>query len=110
MFAGHGVAKVVSTAILVAALGLITASGSAADSTDDAFLRSISVDALTFDNPEGVIATAQLVCGSFSAGRSPVSVHSSMQEVSPLTPSQTALFMADAVHAYCPEYGNLLSS
>lgn len=110
MFAGHAVAKLVSTALAVAALGLIIPGGSAADSTDEAFLRSVSADALSFDNPDGVIATARLVCGSFSAGMAPASVQSGMLKVSPLTPGQAALFMADAVRAYCPKYGNLLYS
>jgi hypothetical protein len=110
MFARHDFAKLVGTAIAAAALGLTTAGSAAADSTDDAFLRRVAADGLMFSNVEPVIERAKVVCAAFSAGGSPASVHATMLNNSAMSPRQTALFMADAVQAYCPKYADLLFS
>ena len=51
-----------------------------------------------------------MVCEAFSTGASPATVHATMLKNSAMSPRQTALFMADAVQAYCPKYADLLFS
>ena len=111
MFARHDIAKLVGTAIAAAALGLTTAGSAAADSTDDAFFHRLFADGLMFSTGEAVIKRAHVVCEAFSAGGSPASVRAAMLEnLEAMGPRQTALFMADAVQAYCPKYADLLFS
>ena len=111
MFARHDVAKLVGTAVAAAALGLTTAGNIAADSTDDAFLRRLFADGIMFSDQVAVIARAHMVCAEFSAGGSSASVYAAMLDYSEaMTPRQTALFMADAVQAYCPRYADLLAN
>ena len=95
MFARHDIAaKLVGTAIAVAAVGL-TAPGSA--------------DGVGFANPPELIDKAEVVCAAFSGGLSPARMHPTLDD-SAMTPRQAALFMADAVQAYCPNYADLLFS
>jgi hypothetical protein len=91
-------------------LGLTTAGSAAADSTDDAFLHRVAADGLMFSLQQAVIQRARVVCEAFSTGASPASVHATMLNNSAMSPRQTALFMADAVQAYCPKYADLLFS
>jgi uncharacterized protein DUF732 len=108
MFARHDIAKLVGTAIAVAAVGLTAPGSAAADPTDDAFLRNVTADGVNFANPPEVIQKAQMVCAAFSGGLSPARTHPTLDD-SAMTQRQAALFMADAVQAYCPRYADLLS-
>ena len=110
MFARHDIAKLVGTAIAAAALGPTTAGSAAADSTDDAFIHRVAADRILFATPTAVIERAHVVCEAFSTGASPATVHATMLNNSAMSPRQTALFMADAVQAYCPKYADLLFS
>jgi len=110
MFARHDITKLVGTAIAVVALGLTTVGSAAADSTDDEFLRTLFAEGIMFSGKAAVIERAQVVCAAFSTGASPASVHTTMLTNSAMTPTQTALFMAAAVQAYCPEYADQLFS
>ena len=86
-----------------ALLDLTTAGSAAADSTDDAFIHRVAADRILFATPTGVIERAHVVCEAFSTGASPATVHATMLNNSAMSPRQTALFMADAVQAYCPK-------
>jgi hypothetical protein len=112
MFARHGLAKLVGTALAaVAALGLTTPGNASADATEDAFLRTVSADGVVFANPEELIQRAQVVCAAFSAGLSPARVHTEMlANDSAMSPRLTTIFMARAVQFYCPKYADLLFS
>lgn len=110
MFARHHIAKLVGTAMAAAALGLSTAGSAAADPTDDAFLRRLAADGVMFAGSAAVIQKAQVVCGAFSAGMSPAGVHTTMMGDTAMTPAQMALFMAEAVQAYCPSFAGQLFS
>lgn len=110
MFARQDFAKLVGTATAVAALGLTTPGSAAADATDDAFLRKVLADGVNFGGSPAVIQRARVVCEAFGAGMSPASVHAKIQAASAFAPRQTAVFMADAVQAYCPGYADLFIS
>jgi hypothetical protein len=104
MFARHDIAKLVGTGIAVAALSLTTPGSAAADATDDAFLHKLFDDAVSFSGPENIIQRARTVCEAFASGMSPANVHEMTLNHSAFSPRQAAIFMADAVQAYCPRY------
>jgi len=106
MFACHDIAKLVGTAIAVAALGLVTPGSAVADATDDAFLKKLLADGVNFSQPELTIQRARTVCEAFASGMSPASVHELTLNHSAFSPRQAAIFMADAVQAYCPRYAD----
>ena len=106
MFARHDIAKLVGTAIAVAALGLVTPGNAVADATDDAFLTKVFADAVNFSQPEVTIQRARTVCEAFASGKSPASIHELILNHSAFSPGQAAIFMADAVQAYCPRYAD----
>lgn len=106
MFASHDIAKLVGTAIAVAALSLGAPGSAAADAKDDAFLRTLNTDALLFDNAPIIIQKAQLVCEAFSAGTSPEKTNEQMLHGLPMSPRQVAIFMGRAVQFYCPQYAD----
>jgi hypothetical protein len=108
MFARHDIAKLVGTAIAVAAVGLTAPGSAAADPTDDAFLSKVTADGVNFANPPELIQKARVVCAAFSGGLSPARMHPTLDD-SAMTPRQAAVFMADSVQAYCPRYTDLLS-
>ena len=110
MFARHNIAELVGTAIAVAALGLAAAGSAAADATDVAFLRKVSADGVNFGPQGDVIQRAREVCEAFGTGMSPANVHAKVLNNSAFSPRQTAVFMADAVQAYCPRYADLFIS
>jgi Protein of unknown function (DUF732) len=110
MFARHDVPKLFGAAIAVAALGLVTPGSAAADATDDAFLKKLFADAIDFSQPEQAIPRARTVCEAFASGKSPANVHQLTLDHSAFSPRQAAIFMADAVQAYCPGYGNQFMS
>ena len=111
MFARHDVAKLVGAATtVVVALGMVTPGSAAADSTDDAFLRQLFADGVDFSQPEQAIPRARTVCEAFASGKSPATVHELTLDHSAFTPRQAAVFMADAVQAYCPGYSNQFMS
>ena len=104
MLARYNFDKLVGTAIAAAVLGLTTAGSAAADPTDDAFFRKLFADGILFGTQQAIIERAHIVCQAFSTGTSPAS----MPELSEaMNPRQTALFVADAVQAYCPKYADL---
>ncbi len=110
-FASHDIAKIVGTAVAVAALGLITPGSAAADDPYDAFVHKIAADGILGDGGGDVLHLGQEVCEAFSAGMSPARVQATMLDHnSARTPRQTALFIADAVHALCPRYADLFTS
>ena len=104
MFARQDIAKLVGTAIAVAALGLVTPGSAVADATDDAFLKKVFADAVNFSQPEVTIQRARTVCEAFASGMSPASVHELTLNHSAFLPRQAAIFMAHAAQAYCPRY------
>src|ERR1700739_1764318 len=104
----HDIAKLVGTVIAVAAVGLTAPASAAADPIDDAFLRKVTADGVNFANPPEVIQKAQVVCAAFSGGLSLATLHPTLDDGA-MTQRQAALFMADAVQAYCPRYTDLLS-
>ena len=110
MLARHHIAKLFGTAIAVAALGLVTPGSAAADATDDAFLKKLFDDAVNFSGPETNIQRARTVCEAFASGKSPANVHELTLNQSAFSPRQAAVFMADAVQAYCPRYADQFTS
>jgi Protein of unknown function (DUF732) len=112
MFVRHDIAKLVGTAMAVAVLGLVTSGNAAADPTEDAFIRTLLNHGLYFGSPTDVILRAHGVCKMFSDGMSAARVHATMvdQFEQTWTPRQNALFMADAVQAYCPKYADLFTT
>jgi hypothetical protein len=108
MFARHDIAKLVGTAIAVAAVGLTAPGSAAADSTDDAFIHSVSADGVSNGNRSEMIQRAEDVCSAFTVGISSARITTDLDN-SAMTPRMTALFMNDAVKSYCPRYTNLLS-
>ncbi|MFL6087391.1 MAG: DUF732 domain-containing protein [Mycobacterium sp.] len=107
MFARKEIAKVVGTAMAVAALGLTTPGSAAADATDDAFSRKLFADAVDFAGQNDAVKRARAVCEAFGAGMSPAEVHLTVLNGSAFAPRQAAVFMADAVQFYCPGYAGL---
>lgn len=110
-FARHDIAKLVGTAIAVAALGLTTPGSAAAEDPEDAFVHKIAADGIDLGSGGDDLLLGQEVCAAFSAGMSPARVHATMlNHDSGRTPRQTVLFMADAVQVLCPRYADLLIS
>ncbi len=110
MFASHDIAKLFGAAIAVAALGLVTPGSAAADATDDAFLKKLFADGVNFSQPEQTIPRARTVCEAFASGKSPANVHELTLDHSAFSPRQAAIFIADAVQAYCPGYADQFMS
>ena len=108
MFARHDIAKLVGTAIAVAAVGLTAPGSAAADPTDDAFIHNISADAVNNGNYTQMIQRARNVCSAFTLGISSATIATDLN-TNAVTPRMVALFMNDAVQSYCPRYTNLLS-
>ena len=106
MFARHHIGKLFGAAIAVAALSLVTPGGAAADATDDAFLKQLFADGVNFSQPEQIVKRARTVCEAFASGKSPATIHQLTLNDSAFTPRQAAVFMADAVQAYCPRYSD----
>ncbi|OBF31241.1 hypothetical protein A5724_22030 [Mycobacterium sp. ACS1612] len=109
----RNITRLVSIVLAVAALGLTTPGGAAADATDDAFLHKLFDDAVDFGGRDLTVKKAREICDDLRAGKSPADVHdtiingSTSREGSAFSPRQAAIFMADAVQAYCPEKANL---
>jgi Protein of unknown function (DUF732) len=53
------------------------------------------------------VQRARSVCEFFGEGMSSAKVHEKIMDGSAFSPRQAAIFMADAVQAYCPEYAGL---
>jgi hypothetical protein len=106
IFARHDVPKLFGAAMAVAALGLVIPGSAAADAADDAFLKKLFADAIDFSQPEQAIPRARTVCEAFASGKSPANVHELLLDHSAFTPRQAAIFMADAVQAYCPGHAS----
>jgi uncharacterized protein DUF732 len=106
MFARHHSGKIFGAMVAVAALGLITPGTAAADATDDAFLKKLFADGVNFSQPEQIVKRARTVCEAFATGKSPANVHDLTLNQSAFNPRQAAVFMADAVQAYCPTYSD----
>jgi hypothetical protein len=102
----RNVAKLVATTMTGVALGLTTQAIAAADATDDAFVVKVSNDALYFSSRNQVILAGHRICAAFSAGGTPAQVHEALLQQSGFTSRQSAIFMADAVQAYCPRYAS----
>lgn len=112
MSARHIITKLVGAAIAVAAVGLGTPGIAAADTHEDlAFLSKLYADAVDFSQADLVIQRARTICDRFAAGDSPVKVHEAVMTKSAFSPRQAAIFMADAVQAYCPQFsGQFMTS
>ena len=110
MFARHHIAKLFGAAIAVVALGLVTPGSAAADATDDAFLKKLFADGVNFSGPEVIMQRARMVCEAFASGKSSANVHELTLNHSAFSPRQAAVFMADAVQAYCPSYAGQFMS
>jgi Protein of unknown function (DUF732) len=104
MFTCNHISGLVGTAILLAAVGL--AAPAAADDTVDAFIFKLADDGVDFSSTNDVLTRAYQVCGQFAEGMSPDGINAAMVETSNFTARQSALFMADAVQAFCPRYAN----
>jgi hypothetical protein len=109
-FARHDIATLVGTGIAVAALSLITPGSAAADATDDAFLHKLFDDAVNFSDPAIIIQRARTACEALASGMSPADVHELTLNHSAFSPRQAAIFVADAVEAYCPRYAGQFMS
>ncbi|MDT5011859.1 MAG: hypothetical protein QOH57_3476 [Mycobacterium sp.] len=110
-FTRNGLVKLVGAAISVAGLGLAIPGSVAADETGDAFIRKAAADGVNFTSRDAVILRAHSVCGLFAAGLAPDQVYANMlQNYASFSPRQNAIFMADAVQAYCPRYASLFIS
>jgi hypothetical protein len=106
MLARHDTTKLVGTAIAVAALSLLTPGSAVADATDNAFLQKTYAEGVNFSQPAVMIQRARTVCEAFASGLSPANVHQLTLDHSAFSPGQAAIFMADAVQAYCPRYAD----
>jgi hypothetical protein len=109
-FTRHYIAKLLGAAIALAALSLVSPGSAAADATDHAFLTKLFADGVNFSQPEQIIQRGRTVCEAFASGKSPATVHELIKNMSAFTPRQTAIFMADAVQAYCPRYAGQFMS
>jgi Protein of unknown function (DUF732) len=107
MFARQDVAKLVGMATAVVALALATPGTAGADQTDYAFMKKLFDDGINFSAKDKAVARAREVCQLFAEGRSPAGVHEQLLADSAFSERQAAIFMADAVQAYCPDYGDL---
>ena len=116
MIVHHNITRLVGTATAVFALGISVPGYAAADATDDAFSHKLFADAINFGPQPLAVKRAKATCGAFDAGMSPAEVHdfimsgSAKSEGSAFSPSQAAIFMADAVQFYCPGYADLFVS
>jgi len=111
MLARHDVTKLVSVALAIAALGLATPGAAAADdAADDAFMHKLFADAIDFAPKGRAVPRARSVCEFFGEGMSSAKVHEKIMDGSAFSARQAAIFMADAVQAYCPEYTGLFIS
>ena len=110
MFARHHIGKVFGAVIAVAALGLVTPGSAVADATDDAFLKKLFEEGVNFSQPDLIIQRARTVCEAFASGMSPANVHELTLDHSAFSSRQAAIFMADAVQAYCPRYAEQFTS
>jgi hypothetical protein len=109
LFACSNAAKLASITIATAAaatLALASAGIAIADATDDAFMHRLFADGLAFAPAEKAVPRARLVCQAFDAGMPTGSVHAKVLSESAFTARQAAIFMADAVSAYCPKYAS----
>ncbi|UUO03360.1 DUF732 domain-containing protein [Mycolicibacterium novocastrense] len=104
--------KCVGTAIALVSLGVTIPGHAAADATDDAFSRKLFDDGINFGGRSVRSIGAKETCAHFDAGMSPAEVHDAIlngtlqHEGSAFSPRQTAIFIADAVQFYCPEYAS----
>ncbi|HZN78249.1 MAG TPA: DUF732 domain-containing protein [Mycobacterium sp.] len=112
MSARHNITKLVGAAIAVAAVGLGTPGIAAAYTPEDlALFKKLYADGVDFSEANQVIQRARTVCDRFAAGDSPVEVHEAVITNSAFSPRQAAIFMADAVQAYCPQFsGQFMTS
>ena len=110
ILACHDIAKLVGTSIAVAALGLATPGIAAADTTDEAFLKKLFADAVLYGGADLVLPVGREVCQELDAGMSPAGVRSNLMVHSAFVPHQAAVFMADAVQAYCPGHADQVIS
>ena len=111
MFARHTITKLVGAAIAVAALGLATPGTASAYTPQDlTFLQKVLADAVNFGEANRVIQRAHTICDAFAGGDSPLKVHEALMTNSAFTPRQAAIFMADAVQVYCPQFGGQFMS
>ncbi len=110
MYARHHFGKLFGAVIAVAALSLVTPGAASADATDDAFLTNLFSHGVNFSQPEQIVKRARTVCEAFASGKSPATIHQLTLNDSAFTPRQAAVFMADAVQAYCPKYSDQFMS
>ena len=73
-------------------------------------LKKLFDDGVNFSQPEQIIPRARTVCEAFASGKSPSNVHELLLSHSAFSPRQAAVFMADAVQAYCPRYAGQFMS
>jgi hypothetical protein len=109
-FTRHYIAKLLGAAIALAALSLVSPGSAAADATDHAFLTKLFADGVNFSQPAQIILRARTVCEAFASGKSSANVHELTLGHSAFSPRQAAIFMADAVQAYCPRYADQFMS
>lgn len=100
-------AKLATTAVAAAALALAGLAGAAtasANGVDDEFLSNIAAADITWGSERAVIKQAHLVCQFFDEGATAVDVAEEILAGTDLNTEQTAVFMVEAVSAYCPEH------
>ena len=107
MFARHDITKLVSVAIAIAALGLATPGAAAADdATDNAFMYRLFAEGIDFAPKAKAVERAQSICEFFGQGMSSAEVYQKIFQGSAFSQRQTAMFMAEAVQTYCPQYAD----
>ena len=100
-------ARIATTALTAAALGLAAFAGAAAasaSSVDDEFLTNIDAEGIAFDSARAAISDAHLVCTSIAGGQPATSVGHDIIDNSDLSIHQAAVFVVESVSAYCPGY------
>ncbi|RDH76720.1 DUF732 domain-containing protein [Mycolicibacterium moriokaense] len=108
--ARRGIAKMIGTGLVVAAVGLMTPGVAAADTTEDAFLSKLFQQALLFNSRQKVLPKAHAVCDTLAAGGSTADAREAALWDTTLSPTQAATFMADSVAAFCPGSTGSLTS
>jgi Protein of unknown function (DUF732) len=106
-FARRDVTKLAGVAVATAALALAAPGTAAADeATDNAFMSKLFAQGIDFAPKAKAVERAQSVCEFFGEGVSSAEVYVKIFQGSAFSERQTAIFMADAVSTYCPQYAN----
>jgi hypothetical protein len=98
-------ATVAVSAVAAATFGLAAVAGAAtasAGNADDAFLKNIAAENISFDSAKGAISDAHLVCEYLADGKTGTDIGGEIMDNSDLNAHQAAVFVVEAAYAYCP--------